>query len=251
MPQEVTDIRVQGAYKILQLGDGSEVKARSIVITTGVNYRELEAKGVEHFTGAGIYYGAATTEANACKDRDVYLVGGGNSAGQAAMHLSSFATNVYILIRGQDLTASMSQYLIDQIKATPNITLRPQTVVTEARGNGRLEQLVLQNVETLQTEEVEAESLFIFIGAKPCTDNIALDFIKNGKGFIETGRDLLRYGAFQKQWKLDRDPLLLESSFPGIFAAGDVRAGAMNRIASAVGEGAMAIKLVHEYLAEL
>ncbi|CAN5840796.1 FAD-dependent oxidoreductase [soil metagenome] len=251
MPQEVTEIRIQDDYKILKLGDGSEVKARSIVITTGVHYRELEAKGVENFSGAGIYYGAATTEASACKDRDVYVVGGGNSAGQAAMHLSSFATNVYILIRSEDLSASMSQYLIDQIKATTSITLRPKTVVTEVRGNGRLEQLVLQNVDTLQPEEVEAQSLFIFIGAKPCTDTITLDFIKNDKGFIETGRDLLRYDSFKKQWKLNREPLLLESNFPGIFAAGDVRAGAMNRIASAVGEGAMAIKLVHEYLAEL
>jgi thioredoxin reductase (NADPH) len=249
LPQEVTDIRIQHDYKILVLADGSEVKSRSIIISTGVNYRELEAKGVENFTGAGVYYGAATTEASACQDRDVYVVGGGNSAGQAAMYLSNFATRVYILIRGQDLTESMSQYLIDQLNNNPRVELVPRTVVTETKGNGRLEELVLQNVDTRQTRSVPAQSLFIFIGAKPCTDSITLGFIKNSKGYIETGRDLLRHEGFRKQWKLAREPLLLESNFPGIFAAGDVRAGAMNRIASAVGEGAMAIKFVHEYLA--
>jgi thioredoxin reductase (NADPH) len=165
------------------------------------------------------------------------------------MYLSNFATRVYILIRGQDLAESMSQYLIDQLHHNPRVELVPRTVVTETKGNGRLEELVLQDVDTHLTRSVPAQSLFIFIGAKPCTDSITLGFIKNSKGYIETGRDLLRNEGFRKQWKLEREPLLLESNFPGIFAAGDVRAGAMNRIASAVGEGAMAIKFVHEYLA--
>jgi thioredoxin reductase (NADPH) len=249
-PQEVADITIKDGYKIIKLGDGAEINARSVVITTGVSYRQLGARGEESFTGAGVYYGAATTEAYACSEQDVYVVGGGNSAGQAAMYLSKYARSVHILVRKPDLSSTMSQYLIDQINNTKNIAVCGKTVITEMLGNGRLEEITLQNLGNGSTERVKTTSVFIFIGAKPCTDWMQLELLRNDKGYIETGRDLLRFEQFKKKWKLDREPFLLESSMPGIFAAGDVRAGAMNRIASAVGEGAMSIKFVHEYLAE-
>lgn len=250
-PREVADIKLKDNYKILAFSDGTEINTLSIIIATGVDYRQIEAKGTDNFTGAGIYYGAATTEAQACKDSDVYIVGGGNSAGQAAMYLSKFARQVYILIRKDSLSSTMSHYLIDQINITKNIHVLGKTVVVEAKGEGKLEELVLQDIDTKERRTMNARFLFIFIGAKPYTDWIKLDVIKNSKGFIETGRDLYNYENFRKTWKLEREPFLLETCCPGIFAAGDVRAGAMNRIASAVGEGAMAIKFVHEYLSEL
>ncbi|MEM9297689.1 MAG: FAD-dependent oxidoreductase [Bacteroidota bacterium] len=249
-PVEVVGIKLKDNYKILELADGKEVNARSVIITTGVNYRKLEAKGLDNFTGAGVYYGAANTEANACRGTDVYIVGGGNSAGQAAMYLSNFANSVSILIRKPDLSNSMSQYLIDQIDGTENINVLGFTEIIEAHGNGRLEQLTIRDNNKQEEKTVDAGALLIFIGAKPYTDWLELDIIKDGKGFIETGNGLVKYEDFKKVWKLGREPFLLETCSPGIFAAGDVRAGAMNRVASAVGEGAMAIKFVHEYLAE-
>ncbi|NOT75302.1 MAG: FAD-dependent oxidoreductase [Cyclobacteriaceae bacterium] len=249
-PQEVVDISIKDNYKIITLADGSVINAKSVIITTGVDYRSLEATDVEKYTGAGIYYGASTTEAHACKNCDVYIVGGGNSAGQSAMYLANFAANVYIVVRKPDLSSTMSQYLIDQIKGTPNIHLMGETIVGQVFGNEKLEEICLENLATKERKQVKASALFIFIGAKPVTDWIKLDIIKDDKGFIETGRDLLKYDSFKKSWKLEREPFLLETCSPGIFAAGDVRAGAMNRVASAVGEGAMAIKFVHEYLAE-
>ncbi|HTJ14414.1 MAG TPA: FAD-dependent oxidoreductase [Dinghuibacter sp.] len=250
-PSEVKEIRQQDGYKTIVLDDRPAINSRAIVITTGVDYRRLEVKGVENFTGAGIYYGAATTEAAACKGKEVFIIGGGNSAGQAAMYLSKYAQKVYIVIRREDLTATMSAYLINQIAATENIEVMPCTEVEEAQGNGCLERLVLQNLKTNEQKTFDAAALYIFIGAKPFTDWIQLDIIKNDKEFIETGRDLAAYDSFRKIWKQNRDPYLLETSCPGIFAAGDVRAGAMNRVASAVGEGSMAISFVHKYLAEV
>ncbi len=249
-PQEVSHIELKDKYKVITLSDGGEVKTLSIIIATGVNYRHHPAKGINDFTGAGIYYGAANTEAHACRDTDVYIVGGGNSAGQAAMYLSKFARRVHILIRGSTLSSTMSQYLIDQIDKTQNIEIHSSKIVVEAIGDGRLEELIVEDVDTKEKKNVNARSLFVFIGARPYTDWINLDIIKNARGFIETGRDLYNYDYFENLWKLERQPFLLESSVPGIFAAGDVRAGAMNRIASAVGEGSMAIKFVHEYLSE-
>ncbi|MEO5978153.1 MAG: FAD-dependent oxidoreductase [Chryseolinea sp.] len=249
-PQEVTNISIKDQYKIVTLRDGSELTARSIIITTGVDYRELEAVDAEKFTGAGVYYGASTTEAHACKDNDVYIVGGGNSAGQSAMYLSNHAKRVYIVIRKKDLSSTMSQYLIDQIQATPNIEVVGESVVGQVYGKDKLEEICIERIDTKERKQVKAAALFIFIGAKPLTEWIKLDIIKDEKGFIETGRDLLKYDSFNKSWKLEREPYLLETCSPGIFAAGDVRSGAMNRVASAVGEGAMAIKFVHEYLAE-
>ena len=250
-PQEVNDITQKDGYKKIILDDGPEVNTRTVVITTGVDYRKLEVKGIENFTGAGVYYGAAITEASACKDKDVYIIGGGNSAGQSAVYLSKFAKNVYIIIRRDSLSYTMSAYLIHQIEELPNITVLADTEILEACGSNCLEKLTLINVKTKETETKVAAALYVFIGAKPYTDWIKLDILKDEKGFIETGRELRRYDDFGKIWKMKRDPFLLETSCTGIFAAGDVRAGAMNRVASAVGEGSMAISFVHKYLAEV
>ncbi len=249
-PQEVTSLRLQDQYKIITLADGNEINTKSVIIATGVDYRKLSAKGVHDFTGAGVYYGAATTEATACKDQSVYIVGGGNSAGQGAMYLSKFACDVYIVIRKPDLSSSMSQYLIDQIDNTKNIHLIPETSIVEACGDDRLRELVLENKHTKEKRQVKAGALFIFIGARPYTEWMGEGIVKNDRGFIETGRSLLNYYEYHQNWKQQRDPYMLETSIPGIFAAGDVRAGAMNRVASAVGEGSMAISFVHKYLEE-
>ena len=249
-PHEVVAIRPQGQYKHIELSDGSEIVARSIVLSTGVSYHKLECPGLDKLTGAGVYYGAATTEAYAFKGKPVYVVGGGNSAGQGAMYLSRMASDVHIIIRRPDLTATMSQYLIDQIEKTPNIHVHPCTAIAEGLGESHLECLILEDIQTNERTKVPASALFIFIGTKPYTDWIQMNIIKDPKGFIETGRDLARYDDYKEFWKLDRDPFLLETCSVGIFAAGDVRAGAMNRVASAVGEGAMAVSFVHKYLAE-
>ncbi|HEX3385125.1 MAG TPA: FAD-dependent oxidoreductase, partial [Mucilaginibacter sp.] len=250
-PHSVKDIRQKDGYKTIVLDDGPEIVSRSVVITTGVDYRKLEVKGIEKFTGAGIYYGSAMTEAAACKDKDVFVIGGGNSAGQASMYLSKFARKVHIIIRRDDLTPTMSAYLINQIDQTANIEVLPNTEICEADGIECLERLTLINIKTQEKTTYDASALYIFIGARPYTDWIKLDIIKDGKEFIETGRDLVSYDTFPKVWKLKRDPFLLETSCPGVFAAGDVRSGAMNRVASAVGEGSMAISFVHKYLAEV
>ncbi len=250
-PRTVKEIRHKDGYKIIVLEDDTEINTRAVVITTGVDYRKLEKKGVEEFSGAGIYYGAAMTEAAAYKGRQVYIVGGGNSAGQAAVYLSKFAANVFIIIRKDSLSYTMSAYLIDQIAALPNIEVLTGTEVQEAKGSDKLEELVLENVDTQVLEARPANALFIFIGARPVTEWMGLDFIKDEKGFIETGRELKNYKTYNKIWKLERDPYLLETCTPGIFAAGDVRSGAMARVASAVGEGSMSISFVHRYLAEV
>jgi thioredoxin reductase (NADPH) len=252
LPRSVKDICNKDGYKKIVLDNGEEINTHTVVITTGVDYRKLDTRGIADFTGAGVYYGAAMTEAAAFKDCEVFVVGGGNSAGQAAMYLSKFARNVTILIRKKDLTSTMSAYLIDQIATRSNIHLLPCSEITAASGkDGRLEELEIQQVDTHEAAKHKANALFIFIGARPFTDWIGLDIIKDDKGFLETGRDLKTYENFKKIWKQDRDPYLLETSCPGIFAAGDVRAGAMNRVASAVGEGSMAISFVHKYLAEV
>ena len=250
-PCEVVDIRLKDNYKILTLIDGMEIKSHTVILTTGVDYRKLEIKGGEKLTGAGIYYGSAITEAYSCKQKDVYIVGGGNSAGQAAMHLSRYAKQVFIIIRKDDLTSTMSHYLIDQIDQTDNVSIIPNAQVIEVKGEQQLNSLVIENIKDKTQKTLEASALFIFIGARPITDWIKLDILRNSSGFIETGHNLFKYDEFKSSWKLDRDPYLLETCIPGIFTAGDVRAGAMNRVASAVGEGAMAIKFVHEYLASV
>jgi thioredoxin reductase (NADPH) len=250
-PQEVINIELKDNYKILHMSDGGKVTTKSVIVATGVSYRQLEIEGLSKFSGAGVYYGAANTEAVACKAKPVYIVGGGNSAGQAAMFLSQFAKNVFIVIRGKDLSATMSSYLIDQINATPNITVLPYTEVIEAFGKERLEKIKIKNNDEKSETVVDTETLFIFIGAKPMTSWLPESIQRNDKEFLVTGRDLLQFQDYKQFWPLKRDPYLLETSIPGIFAAGDVRATAMNRVASATGEGAMSISMTHKYLAEI
>ena len=250
-PQTVVGVETQDQYKIVKLEDGGTINAKSVIITTGVQYRKLQAEGINDFTGAGIYYGAATTEAQTCRGKDAYIVGGGNSAGQAAMYLANFAERVFIVIRKPDLTSSMSQYLIHQIEETENITVLSESVVCAAQGDGNLESITIINAETNAEENRPAGALMIFIGAKPYTSWTGEGIMKDDRGFVITGNQLTKQEGLKRIWKLEREPFLLETSIPGIFAAGDVRAGAMNRVASAVGEGAMAIKFVHEYLASV
>jgi thioredoxin reductase (NADPH) len=250
-PQEVTAVRLNDHYKVLTLADGAEVGCHVLLVATGVQYRKLDAPGVEALTGAGIYYGAAVTEAISTRGQDVFVVGGGNSAGQAAMYLSGFARSVTILVRGHGLAESMSQYLIDQIGATPNVRVRTRASVTAAHGSGNLEALTITDADSGASETVQAAALFIFIGALPRTDWLG-DLVERDKaGFIPTGPDLLRDGKRPRGWNLGRDPYWLESSVPGIFAAGDVRARSVKRIASAVGEGSMAVQFAHQYLGSL
>ncbi|MEO5909745.1 MAG: FAD-dependent oxidoreductase [Pelobium sp.] len=250
-PQSVKEIKIRDNYKIIVLEDDTEINAKAVVVTTGVDYRKLETKGIEQFTGAGIYYGAASTEAASCRDKQVYVLGGGNSAGQAAMYLSKFATKVHIVVRKPDLSSSMSSYLIEQIQNTHNIEILGCVEITEAFGENHLQGLELIDLNSNEKSKTVADALYIFIGARPYTDWVGLNIIKNDKGFIETGRELNNYKDFKQVWKINRDPYLLETSSPGIFAAGDVRAGAMNRVASAVGEGSMSISFVHKYLSEV
>ncbi|WP_307734816.1 FAD-dependent oxidoreductase [Chitinophaga nivalis] len=250
-PQSVQSIRLKANYKILCLENGAEINAKAVVITTGVDYRKLDTVGIEQFAGAGVYYGAATTEAASCRDRVVYILGGGNSAGQAAVYLSKFARQVFIVIRREDLSATMSAYLIMQIAGIDNITLVSNSEITAAKGNDRLEQLHIQHVQTREERIVPADALYIFIGARPYTDWLGELIMKDEKGYVKTGREMKSFDHFGKLWKLEREPYLLETSCPGIFAAGDVRSGAMSRVASAVGEGSMSISMVHKYLAEI
>jgi thioredoxin reductase (NADPH) len=251
LPGYVKEITQKDGYKKIILDNGREIDTHSVIITTGVDYRKLDTQGIADFTGAGVYYGSAMTEASAFKDGEVFIVGGGNSAGQAAMYLSKFAKNVYILVRKENLASTMSAYLIEQIANRGNIHVMGKSEIISAGGDGRLGELVICNIDTKVMETKPADALYIFIGARPYTEWIGLDIIKDEKGFLETGRDLKTYDSFGRIWKQERDPYLLETSCAGIFAAGDVRAGAMNRVASAVGEGSMAISFVHKYLNEV
>jgi thioredoxin reductase (NADPH) len=247
LTQRVSAIRTENQYRILKMEDGQEVTCHVCLIATGVDYCMLNVPGAEKFSGAGVYYGAALTEAMSCKEEAVYIVGGANSAGQAAMHFSRYADHVHMLVRGKSLTSSMSKYLIDQIEATPNITVEAGTEVIAMNGNSHLECLTLK---TPRGEEVrQASSIFIFIGAEPKTSWLPPDLCRDGKGFILAGPDLKAQSP--KSWTLDRDPYLLETSVPGVFVAGDVRFNSVKRCASAVGEGSIAIQFVHQYLATL
>jgi thioredoxin reductase (NADPH) len=245
-PQEVTSLRLKDTYRIVTLADGTEIGCHALIVATGVSYRKLDIPGLDQLTGAGVYYGAAITEAMACRDRDVFVVGGGNSAGQAAMYLCKYARSVTMLLRGESLAATMSQYLIDQIGETPNITVRPCANVVEVKGVDHLEAISIADAVTGAKHTVDAAALFIFIGALPRTDWVAGIVDRDEYGFIK-----LCGGIRPPGWPLDRDPFLLETNVPGVFVAGDVRENSMKRIASAVGEGAMAVYFVHQYLATL
>lgn len=248
-PLETTGMSIDGGYKRLTLSDGRELVTRAVLASTGMLYRQHPAPGIAELTGAGVYYGAATTEAAAFRDRRVLVVGGGNSAGQAAMHLARYAQEVGIIVRREGLRETMSQYLIEQIEKTPNIRLLPRTEVAGVEGDGHVERVALTCVENGSTKIEDADALFIFIGTSPRSDWLPAEVLRDEKGFVLTGRDAMATESFARIWKEQREPLLLETSVPGVFAAGDLRAGAMNRVASAVGEGSMVVRLAHEYLA--
>jgi thioredoxin reductase (NADPH) len=250
-PQEVKSIRLQDGYKIIELTDGSVVHGKSIVVATGVAYAKLQVPGIENFTGAGVYYGSAAVEASACRNEVIYIVGGGNSACQAAMYMCNFAKEVNILIRRDALKQTAANYLVEQISKTPNIHIHGNTEVITVSGEKVLETITLKNTVTGDERTVPTKALFIYIGAKPGTEWLDDFLLKDEKGFIITGRELLKEKSFHAHWKLEREPFLSEASIPGIFASGDVRCGALAGISSAVGEGAMAIRFVRKYLQEM
>lgn len=247
-PQEVVGLRVEAGTKFVTLADKTEIGAKALVIATGVAYRKLDVPGMERVQGAGVYYGAAMTEASSCKDEDVYIVGGANSAGQAAMFFSQHARRVVMLVRGNSLEAAMSQYLIDQIRQTENIQVELNSQVVEVFGENRLEAIAVRCSTTGEVQKLSANALFIFIGAAPGTEWLAGVIERDEKGFLLSGPDLLRDGKSPKAWPLERQPWLLEASVPGIFLAGDVRCRSIKRVASGVGEGANAVQFVHQYL---
>jgi thioredoxin reductase (NADPH) len=245
---DVTGLQARGSSRVVGFADGGEVAAHTVVLATGVAYATLDVPGTDRLTGRGIFYGSAATEAPACADEDVFVVGGANSAGQAAVFLSGHARRVTLLVRADGLERSMSHYLIRQIRDTANIEVRASTVVAGVDGDQHLERLRLCDAATGATEEVPAAFLFVFIGAAPCTEWLDGVVQRDQRGFVLTGPDLLVGGKRPRGWPLDRDPYYLEGSVPGVFAAGDARANSVKRVASAVGEGAMAIQLVHRYL---
>jgi thioredoxin reductase (NADPH) len=246
--RDVTGLEVTGAGRTVHFADGDSISAHTVILATGVSYRQLDAKGLENLTGRGVFYGSALTEAANCAAQDVYVVGGANSAGQAAAYLAKGAKSVTILVRGDSLTSSMSYYLIQQIDAIDNITVRTCTEVVEAHGEKQLERITLRDKNTGQTETVDAGYLFVFIGAAPRTDWLDGVVERDNHGFVVAGPDLTLEGTLPPGWIPDRQPFHLETSVPGVFAAGDVRAESAKRVASAVGEGAMAVMLVHRYL---
>ncbi|HEY2206479.1 MAG TPA: FAD-dependent oxidoreductase [Pseudonocardia sp.] len=248
--REVTGLGKRGSARVVRFGDGTELTAHAVVLATGVSYRQLEAPGIAGLTGRGVYYGSAVTEAPACAGHDVYIVGGANSAGQAAVFFSRHAKRVVLLIRGESLTSSMSHYLIQQLDGIDNISVRTHTHVAEVHGDEHLEGLTLRDGRDDSTETVETPYLFVFIGAAPRTDWLDGVLDRDERGFVRTGPDLVREGQRPVGWGLDRDPYYMESSLPGVFVAGDVRSASVKRVASAVGEGAMAVTLVHRYLGD-
>jgi thioredoxin reductase (NADPH) len=250
-PQEAGGVRIEGPYRIIEMTDGSKVSCHALLLAMGVQWRSLGVPGEERLRGAGVYYGGGVTEAMSCKGETVYVVGGANSAGQAAINFAGYAEKVVMIIRRESLTATMSQYLIDQIKKTPNIEVWPQSGVAEVHGDQHLEEISIYCSTTKKTDRVPAKSLFIYIGALPRTDWLGDLVQRDARGFILSGPDLLRDGKRPHGWTIERDPSLLESSVPGIFVVGDVRHGSVKRVASGVGEGAVAIQFVHQYLAKV
>ena len=249
-PKEVKNITVRDGYKITELTDGSVIHSKTIVIATGVAYKKLEIEGIDQFAGAGVYYGAASVEANACRDQAIYIVGGGNSACQAALYMSKFAKEVNIVIRKEVLSQTAANYLVENISRTPNIRIIGSTDVIACHGSTVLESITLRNADNGEERTVPAKALFIYIGTKPGTEWLNGLVLTEEKGFVLTGTDLMKLKDFTKRWNLKREPLMSETSVPGIFATGDVRFGAMTGISAAVGEGSMAIRFVRKYLQE-
>ena len=250
-PQEAVSVRTEGPYRILKLADGNEISCHALLVATGVQWRRLEAPGLDKLQGAGVYYGGGATEALSCRGETVFVVGGANSAGQAAMNFSKYAERVVLLVRGDGLSSTMSQYLIDQIHQTPNIQIWAHASVAGVYGETRLEELRVLCSDTNKVESVPATSMFIFIGAQPQTDWLGDLVERDDHGFILTGPDLIRGGERPKGWPLDRDPFLLETNVPGLFAVGDVRHGSVKRVASGVGEGSVAVQFIHQYLSKV
>jgi thioredoxin reductase (NADPH) len=248
LAQEAVGVRVEGPYRIVKLADNCEISCHALMIATGVQWRRLEAAGVDRLQGAGVYYGGGSTEALSCKGEIVYIIGGANSAGQAAMNFSRYAERVVMLIRGESLAATMSQYLIEQIEHMPNIHLWGHANVVEVHGEQHLEEISVLCSDTGKIERVPANAMFIFIGALPRTEWLSGIVERDDRGFVLTGPDLMHDGKHPRGWGQDRDPFLLESSVPGIFAVGDVRHGSVKRVASGVGEGSVAVQFIHQYL---
>jgi thioredoxin reductase (NADPH) len=249
--RDVTGIETRGPARVVRFADGGAVEAHTAILATGVAYRQIDAPGTATLTGRGVFYGAALTEAISCADQDIYVVGGANSAGQAALHFAQRSRSVTMLVRGTSLAGSMSSYLVAQIADAANIRVRTGTTVVEAHGTDHLEGLTLLDASTGEKESVDTQWLFIFIGAAPRTDWLNDSVVRDDHGFVFAGPDLLVDGERPRGWTLDRDPYHLETSVPGVFVAGDVRADSVKRVASAVGEGAMAVMLVHRYLEKL
>src|SRR5215203_1925021 len=249
-PQEAVGIRVDGPYRIVKVKDGTEISCHALIIACGVSYRNLDGvAGIEKLTGAGVYYGASMVDALSVKGEDIFMVGGANSAGQAAIHFAKYAKTVTLLVRGDSLNKSMSSYLVHQINETPNIHVLLNSKVTEVHGENRLESITITNTQTGQIQTVPTSGLYIFIGAVPHTDGAAGLIERDANGFVLTGQDLMQNGHKHPQgWTLDRQPFLLETNVPGIFAIGDVRHGSTKRVAAGVGEGSIAVQLVHQYL---
>jgi thioredoxin reductase (NADPH) len=246
LARSVVGFETRGPVHAVLVEGAGEIEARAVIVATGVSYRRLEADGLAELTGRGVYYGVSASEASQCEGDDVYLVGGANSAGQAALNLARYARKVVLIVRGSSLEATMSRYLIDKIAATPNVQVRCGSEVAACRGNGHLEAITVADRTTGRTEELPTSWLFVFVGASPRTEWLGPDVVRDAKGFVVTGQELL---ARDQAWRLPRAPFALESSVPGVFAAGDVRLDSMKRVASAVGEGAMSVYLVHRYLA--
>jgi thioredoxin reductase (NADPH) len=247
-PQEACRLRVDGQYRVVTLSDGSEISTRALLIASGVSYRTLDTPGAAALTGAGVYYGASLIEAQSCSNEEVLIIGAGNSAGQAALYFAQYARHVTVLVRGKSLADSMSQYLVDQVERTPNVTIMTMTRVTAVHGDERLRSVTVACGS--EEREIEATSLFAFIGAEPRTDWVAGVVERDDHGFILTGPDLPQENGRPRGWPLSRDPYLLETNVPGVFCAGDVRHQSVKRVASAVGEGSIAVQFTHRYLAD-
>jgi thioredoxin reductase (NADPH) len=250
-PQDVVGLRVDGPYRFIKLADGAEISCNALLLAMGVQWRTLDVPGIDRLQGAGVYYGGGTSEAISCQGETVYIIGGANSAGQAAMHFSKFAAKVVMLVRGKSLASTMSHYLIEQIEKTPKIEVWTQSSVVEVQGETRLTGITVLCENTGNREQLPASSLFIFIGAQPSTGWLENLIERDDRGFILSGPDLLRDGKRPASWTLDRDPGLLETNVPGIFVVGDVRHGSVKRVASGVGEGAVVVQFMHQYLAKV